>query len=186
MTAAAGSDNTERLRLLEDKMNHMEGQFLALTNSMPTNQTVIQKAKQFGGGSGARSSTSPTPKSKTTGGRVTSPLDDVSGGGGGGSGPILEIWQYTQINKRMDANEKSLLHLGSLLQDLIRDMDTLKREQKKNVGDINRIDDTVNSLLDRFSAFEKLKDSLVGFFSSLSLSLDLNGILILDLKILII
>lgn len=163
MMNSTGSDS-DRLRMLEDKMGRMEGQFMAMINAMPNNQTIIQKAKQYRG-----SSTSPTPSgggrsSHGGGGGRTSP---AAGGGSSTSGPILEIWQYTQISKRMDASEDGLSRLSSLLQDLINDMSTLKRQQEKNVGDIRRIDNSIESILDRLNGFERLKETLVSFsFSS--------------------
>ena len=140
------------MRSLEDKMGRLESQFSSLANSIPSNQTILEKAKQHqsGGGGGGSGNTSAS-KSSAYG----------SGTGSSSSGPILEIWQYTQISKRMDANEDGLSKLSSLLQDLIDDMVRLKEQQEKSSGDIKRIDNTLDSLLDRFNAFEKLKDSLV-------------------------
>lgn len=133
-------------------MGRLESQFSSLANSIPSNQTILEKAKQHqsGGGGGGSGNTSAS-KSSAYG----------SGAGSSSSGPILEIWQYTQISKRMDANEDGLSKLSSLLQDLIDDMVRLKEQQEKSSGDIKRIDNTLDSLLDRFNAFEKLKDSLV-------------------------
>jgi hypothetical protein len=37
----------------------------------------------------------------------------------GSTGPILEIWQYTQLSKRLESNEEGITKLTSLLQDLI-------------------------------------------------------------------
>ena len=148
------------MRSLEDKMGRLESQFSSLANSIPSNQTILEKAKQHqsgvGGGGGGSGNTSAS-KSSAYG----------SGTGSSSSGPILEIWQYTQISKRMDANEDGLSKLSSLLQDLIDDMVRLKEQQEKSSGDIKRIDNTLDSLLDRFNAFEKLKDSLVLLYTNL-------------------
>lgn len=139
--------DSDRLRMLEDKLGRMEGQFMALTNSIPSNQAIIQKAKQY-----------PTTTTKSFNNGRTSPGGGSTSGSGG---PILEIWQYTQISKRMDANEDGLSRLSSLLQDLINDMAGLKKQQEKNVNDIKRLDDSIDSILDRLSAFERLKETLV-------------------------
>ena len=128
-------------------MGRLESQFSSLANSLPSNQTILEKAKHYPGAGGAGGgAVGNTSSSKST---------------GGSAGPILEIWQYTQISKRMDANEDGLSKLSSLLQDLINDMVDLKQQQEKSSGDIKRIDNDLASLFERFSSFEKLKDSLV-------------------------
>lgn len=122
----------ERFHNLEDKYARMEQQLAAL-NSLPSNQHIIDKAKEMKG-SGAK------------------------------AGPILEVWQYTQMSKRLESNEEGITKLTSLLQDLIGDMGELKSEQVKNGADVQRLNESFKNLSDRLNAFEKFKSSLVFFF----------------------
>lgn len=79
------------------------------------------------------------------------------------AGPILEIWQYTQLSKRLESNEEGITKLTSLLQDLINEMNDLKDSQNKNSDDINKLNDTYKDLLNRINSFDKLFKSLVFF-----------------------
>ena len=122
----------ERFHNLEDKYARMEQQLAAL-NSLPSNQHIIDKAKEL----------------KSSGAKA---------------GPILEVWQYTQMSKRLESNEEGITKLTSLLQDLIGDMGDLKNDQVKNSADIQRLNDSYKNLSDRLNAFEKFKSSLVFLF----------------------
>ena len=136
----------ERFHHLEDKLARFEKQIGAL-NSLPSNQHIIDQSKEL-----KRS----TNESK--------------------SNPILEVWQYTQLSKRLEANEEGLTKLTSLLQDLIGDINELKDDQNKNSSDIQRLNDLVNSLKDRFGEFEKLKKSLPSLDQLKSLENDIEAL----------
>ena len=86
------------------------------------------------------------------------------------------MWQYTQLSKRLEANEEGLTKLTSLLQDLIGDINELKDDQNKNSSDIQRLNDLVNSLKDRFGEFEKLKKSLPSLDQLKSLENDIEAL----------
>lgn len=136
----------ERFHNLEDKLARFEQQIAAL-NSLPSNQHIIDQSKEL------KKSTSDSKH-----------------------GPILEVWQYTQLSKRLEANEEGLTKLTSLLQDLIGDINELKDDQSKNSADIKRLNDLVNGLKDRFSEFEKLKNSLPSLDQLKSLENDIEAL----------
>jgi DNA repair exonuclease SbcCD ATPase subunit len=136
----------ERFHNLEDKLARFEQQIAAL-NSLPSNQHIIDQSKEL------KKSTSDSKH-----------------------GPIMEVWQYTQLSKRLEANEEGLTKLTSLLQDLIGDINELKDDQSKNSADIKRLNDLVNSLKDRFGEFEKLKNSLPSLDQLKSLENDIEAL----------
>ncbi len=136
----------ERFHNLEDKLARFEQQIAAL-NSLPSNQHIIDQSKEL------KKSTSDSKH-----------------------GPILEVWQYTQLSKRLEANEEGLTKLTSLLQDLIGDINELKDDQTKNSADIKNLNDLVNSLKDRFGEFEKLKSSLPSLDQLKSLENDIEAL----------
>lgn len=136
----------ERFHNLEDKLARFEQQIAAL-NSLPTNQHIIGQAKDL------KKSTSDSKH-----------------------GPILEVWQYTQLSKRLEANEEGLTKLTSLLQDLIGDINELKDDQGKNSAEIKRLNDLVSGLKERFGEFEKLKNSLPSVDQLKSLENDIEAL----------
>ena len=136
----------ERFHNLEDKLARFEQQIAAL-NSLPSNQHIIDQSKEL------KKSTSDSKH-----------------------GPIMDVWQYTQLSKRLEANEEGLTKLTSLLQDLIGDINELKDDQSKNSADIKRLNDLVNSLKDRFGEFEKLKNSLPSLDQLKSLENDIEAL----------
>lgn len=80
---------------------------------------------------------------------------------GTSAGPVLEIWQYTQLSKRVESNEEGLTKMTSLLQDLINELNDLKENQNKNTFDLKSLTNQFNDLLSRFTQIEKFKDALV-------------------------
>ena len=136
----------ERFHNLEDKLARFEKQIGAL-NSLPSNQHIIDQSKEI------KKSSNETK-----------------------SNPILEVWQYTQLSKRLEANEEGLTKLTSLLQDLIGDINELKDDQNKNSSDIQRLNELVNSLKDRFGEFEKFKKSLPSLDQLKSLEHDIDAL----------
>ena len=124
--------NQERFHVLEDKINRFEQQISAL-NSLPSNQNIIDKSKDLK--------------------RFNSASTNVS--------PVLEIWQYTQISKRLESNEEGITKLTSLLQDLINEINDLKESQNKHEFNFNNLSNQFNDLMNRFLQIEKFKDTLV-------------------------
>jgi hypothetical protein len=77
----------ERLHSLEDKLGRLEQQINAF-NALPPNNAVLEKAKKSAGSSHSAS------------GNANGSLQN--------SGPIIEIWQYTQLSKRLESNEDGI------------------------------------------------------------------------------
>ncbi|CAF0931475.1 unnamed protein product [Rotaria sp. Silwood1] len=125
--------SSDRLNALEEKVTRFESQLNAL-NQIPSNSELIDRAKQI-----SRNKIDDTNSLKTT----------------SHHGPILEIWQYTQMEKRLESAENGITRLASLLQDLISDMNDLKEshetikqttdELKKQQDDLKKIIDTLNN-----------------------------------------
>ncbi|CAF0820339.1 unnamed protein product [Rotaria sp. Silwood1] len=125
--------SSDRLNALEEKVTRFESQLNAL-NQIPSNSELIDRAKQI-----SRNKIDDTNSLKTT----------------SHHGPILEIWQYTQMEKRLESAENGITRLASLLQDLISDMNDLKEshetikqttdELKKQQDDLRKIIDTLNN-----------------------------------------
>lgn len=80
------------------------------------------------------------------------------------SSPVLEIWQYTQISKRLESNEEGITKLTSLLQDLINEINDLKESHNKHEFNFNNLSNQFNDLMNRFLQIEKFKDTLVNIF----------------------
>jgi hypothetical protein len=133
LTADMKPITLERFHKLEGKLNRLENQISTL-NSLPSNQQLIDKTKDMR-------------KSGASGQNQT--------------GPIMEVWQYTQLSKRMESNEEGLTKLTSLLQDLIGDMNELKEGQTKNNSEIKNMNDLYKDLNDRLKSIEKLRSNLV-------------------------
>lgn len=74
----------ERFQVMEDKLARFEQQMAAL-NSLPSNQQIIDKSKDFKKSSGTSAN------------------------------PILEIWQYTQLSKRLESNEEGITKVNIVL-----------------------------------------------------------------------
>jgi hypothetical protein len=141
LTADMKPITLERFHKLEGQLHRLENQISTL-NALPTNQQLIDKTKDMkrSGASGQNS-----------------------------TGPIMEVWQYTQLSKRMESNEEGLTKLTSLLQDVIGDMNELKESQTKNSSEIKSMNDLYKDLNDRLKSIEKLRSSLVGFILRLQL-----------------
>ncbi|CAF0811876.1 unnamed protein product [Brachionus calyciflorus] len=76
------------------------------------------------------------------------------------SSPILEIWKYTQLSKRLESNEEGITKLTSLVQDLIDEIHELKDNQLRNDKDIKKLDDQYTNLLNRINSFDKTLNNL--------------------------
>ncbi|CAF4173532.1 unnamed protein product, partial [Rotaria magnacalcarata] len=66
-------------------------------------------------------------------------------------GPILEIWQYTQMEKRIESAENGITRLASLLQDLFTEMYDLKESNesmKKTTDDLKNQHDELQRIVD--------------------------------------
>jgi hypothetical protein len=80
--------SSDRLNTLEEKVFRFESQLDAL-NQIPSNTELIDRAKQL-------------PK------QSIDRIDDTSTTGKHQHGPILEIWQYTQMEKRLESAENGI------------------------------------------------------------------------------
>jgi hypothetical protein len=76
----------DRLNTLEEKVSRFESQLNAL-NEIPSNSELIDRAKQI-----PKKTSDDNNSSKTT----------------NRHGPILEIWQYTQMEKRLESSENGI------------------------------------------------------------------------------
>jgi len=72
-------------------------------------------------------------------------------------GPILEVWQYTQLSKRLESNEEGLTKLTSLLQDLIGDLNEIKDSQTKNCFDIKELHGMFDLIKDQIKGIERMR-----------------------------
>ncbi|CAF0875248.1 unnamed protein product [Adineta ricciae] len=98
--------SSDRLNTLEEKVFRFESQLNAL-DQIPSNAELIDRAKQI-------------PK------KATDESDQTTDR----QGPILEVWQYTQMEKRIESAENGITRLASLLQDLLSDMNDLKESHE--------------------------------------------------------
>jgi len=76
------------------------------------------------------------------------------------SGPILEIWQYTQLSKRQESNEEGITKLTSILQDLISELNDFKDSQNQLGNDIKTVMTKSDRLADILAELERLKGVL--------------------------
>ena len=81
--------NQERLNNLEEKVSRFESQLNAL-NEIPSNTELIDRAKQL--------------SKKSSDEKLTNR-----------QGPILEVWQYTQMEKRLESAENGITRVNSLI-----------------------------------------------------------------------
>jgi hypothetical protein len=79
------------------------------------------------------------------------------------AGPILEVWQYTQLSKRLESNEEGLARLASLMQDFIGDLNEVKNAQNKNSTDMIELKQNFEALKDKIKYLDKIKDQFVSF-----------------------
>ncbi|CAF3084645.1 unnamed protein product [Rotaria socialis] len=121
--------SSDRLNALEEKIFRFESQLDAF-NQIPSNAEVIDRTKQMQ--------------------RKTSDHDDQTRPTNR-HGPILEIWQYTQMEKRIESAENGITRLASLLQDLFSEMDDLKESNesmKKTTDDLKKQHDELQRIVD--------------------------------------
>lgn len=83
--------SSDRLNSLEEKVFRFESQLKAL-NEIPSNSELIDRAKQI-------------PKQTST---------DSTKSTHHRQGPILEIWQYTQMEKRIESAENGITRVNSI------------------------------------------------------------------------
>ncbi|UJR21321.1 hypothetical protein I4U23_024412 [Adineta vaga] len=114
--------SSDRLNTLEEKVFRFESQFNAL-DQIPSNSKLIDRSKQI---------------PKKTFDQTDSTTDR--------QGPILEVWQYTQMEKRIESAENGITRLSSLLQDLLSDMNDLKESHETLQRATNELKDTVDTL----------------------------------------
>lgn len=93
--------NQDRLNKLEEKVSRFESQLNAL-NEIPSNSELIDRTKQIS----KKSSWDDDSSSKTT----------------ARHGPILEVWQYTQMEKRLESAENGITRV-----DHLKDIETNER-----------------------------------------------------------
>jgi hypothetical protein len=118
----------ERIQIIENKLERIDQQIASL-DSIPSNQQIIGKAKDF----------------KKL----------------GGSGPIIEIWQYTQLSKRMESNEEGLTKMSSLLQDILAEINEQKEAQSEMNKSVLELKEKQKNLEDRLASFEKFQKNMV-------------------------
>ncbi|CAF0937249.1 unnamed protein product [Adineta steineri] len=117
--------SSDRLNTLEEKVFRFESQFNAF-DQLPSNSELIDRAKQI-------------PKKTSDDDNQQTTIEH--------HGPILEVWQYTQMEKRIESAENGITRLASLLQDLLSDMNDLKdsnETMKHNTDELKNLVDTLN------------------------------------------
>lgn len=142
----------ERLNALEEKVFRFESQLNAF-DKIPSNDEIIDRTKHLS----KKTSDSTDSASKAQ-----------------RHGPILEIWQYTQLEKRLESAENGItrvrrlntrneqvsrfdlfsFQLASLLQDLVSDMSDLKESQesmKQTTDQLKKQQDDFQKLLDKLN-----------------------------------
>ncbi|CAF0775858.1 unnamed protein product [Rotaria sordida] len=121
--------SSDRLTVLEEKVTRFESQLNAL-NQIPSNSELIDKARQI-----SKTKIDDTGSLQTT----------------SHHGPILEVWQYTQMEKRLESAENGITRLASLLQDLISDMSDLKESHetiKQTTDELKKQQDDLKNIID--------------------------------------
>ncbi|CAF3405905.1 unnamed protein product [Rotaria sp. Silwood1] len=129
--------SSDRLNALEEKVFRFESQLNAF-NQIPSNSELIDRTKQM-------------PKK-------TSDHDDDQVKRTSRHGPILEVWQYTQMEKRIESAENGITRLASLLQDLLSEMNDLKESNemmKQTTDELKKQQDELKHLIDMLNQ-EKL------------------------------
>ncbi|CAF1188761.1 unnamed protein product [Adineta steineri] len=119
--------SSDRLNTLEEKVFRFESQLNAF-DQLPSNSELIDRAKQI-------------PK------KISDDDDDNKKQTIEHHGPILEVWQYTQMEKRIESAENGITRLASLLQDLLSDMNDLKdsnETMKQSTDELKNLVDTLN------------------------------------------
>ncbi|CAF1194823.1 unnamed protein product [Adineta steineri] len=117
--------SSDRLNTLEEKVFRFESQLNAF-DQLPSNSELIDRAKHI-------------PKRTSD--------DDDNKQTIEHHGPILEVWQYTQMEKRIESAENGITRLASLLQDLLSDMNDLKdsnETMKQSTDELKNLVDTLN------------------------------------------
>ena len=90
--------SSDRLNSLEEKVFRFESQLKAL-NEIPSNNELIDRAKQI-----PKQSSGLTEQTKSTSNHR--------------QGPILEVWQYTQMEKRIESAENGITRVNCLTLEL--------------------------------------------------------------------
>ena len=88
--------SSDRLNKLEEKVFRFESQLNAL-DQIPSNAEILERAKHV-------------PKNNTTN------ADASSASRANRQGPILEIWQYTQMEKRLESAENGITRVCTFLE----------------------------------------------------------------------
>ncbi|CAF0787256.1 unnamed protein product [Rotaria sordida] len=121
--------SSDRLNALEEKVFRFESQLNAL-NQIPSNSELIDRTKQM-----PKKTLDHDEQVKTT----------------SRHGPILEIWQYTQMEKRIESAENGITRLASLLQDLLSEMNDLKESNetiKQTTDELKKQQDELQHIVD--------------------------------------
>ncbi|XP_046359382.2 uncharacterized protein LOC124137222 isoform X2 [Haliotis rufescens] len=84
---------------------------------------------------------------------------------GDGERPIADMWQYMQLKKRVDANEEGVGKLMSLVEDLMKEMQTLRDTNSNLLDRINGLN--IDELNKKLAALEKVTNDLNNKFSTL-------------------
>lgn len=95
-------------------------------------------------------------------------------------GPVVELWNYTQLNKRVESTEQGVTKLTLLIQDFISDLNEIRDHLDRNDQEIKQIGSSLNNIT---SKLDSLDQSIVTLYLSLFISiirlylnhLDLNG-----------
>ncbi|XP_067671286.1 glutamine-rich protein 2-like [Haliotis asinina] len=84
---------------------------------------------------------------------------------GDGERPIADMWQYMQLKKRVDANEEGVGKLMSLVEDLMKEMQTLRDTNSNLLDRINSLN--IDELNKKLADMEKITNDLNDKFSTL-------------------
>ncbi|CAM9320060.1 unnamed protein product [Lampetra fluviatilis] len=129
---------------LEERVHGLERR-LGVLDALPDLPELLDGSKRGGGGGGIG------------GGGIGG-----IGGGGGRPGPVRDMWQLLQINKRLEANETAVSKAMSLLQELLDDINSLKSAKEVMLENIRNLRDqqesiNANELKERMVAVEAYK-----------------------------
>nr|XP_032816894.1 uncharacterized protein C16orf96 homolog [Petromyzon marinus] len=130
---------------LEERVHGLERR-LDVLDALPDLPELLDGSKRGGGGGGGGGGIG--------GGGAAS--------GGGRPGPVRDMWQLLQINKRLEANETAVSKAMSLLQELLDDINSLKSAKEVMLENIRNLRDqqesiNANELKERMAAVEAYK-----------------------------
>lgn len=70
-------------------------------------------------------------------------------------GPVVELWNYTQLSKRVESTEQGVTKLSLLIQDFISDLNDIRDNLARNDQEIKKFGSSLNNITSKLDSLDQ-------------------------------